>query len=152
MCCLIQEDETAQEDEIPGQPHCSEATIVYCGGCPPRCGRSRRVPLGGRKVETMALRCPVLRSRLKATKKESVTACGEESTRQGTYTNVSFRNTFEIPLIAPTEKAQTVLCPCRSCQTAGQRRMERTAPCTGRNQNLLPCGVPSWMNGAFRQS
>ena len=107
-CCLIQNYEAAQEDEILNQPHASEATIVYCGGCPPRCGRSRRVPLGGRKVETMALRCPVIRNRLKAMKKESFTACGEKSTYQGTYTNVSFRNTFEIPLIAPAEKAKVL--------------------------------------------
>lgn len=94
------------------QTHACEATIVYTGGCPPRAGRIRKIPLGGRKVESIAIRCPVQRSRIKTTKKESFTACGEESTYQGTYTGVAYRPTTEIPLISMEEKAK-VLDPSR---------------------------------------
>ncbi|CAL1152351.1 unnamed protein product, partial [Cladocopium goreaui] len=97
-----------EEDDVLSQAHACEATIVYTGGCPPRAGRSRRVPLSGRKVETVAIRCPVQRTRIKATKKETFTACGEESTYQGTYTGVAFRASLEIPLISLGEKSKVM--------------------------------------------
>ena len=73
-----------QEEGLLDQPHAAEGYIVFEGGCPPRGGRSRRVPLAGYKVETIAVRCPVNRTKIKASKKEHFTACGEESTYQGT--------------------------------------------------------------------
>ena len=54
----------------------------------------------------MAIRCPVQRSRIKVSKKETFTACGEESTYQGTYTGVSYRACSEIPLISMQEKSK----------------------------------------------
>ena len=82
--------------------------IVYEGGCPPRAGRTRRIPLSARKLESITIRCPVQRNKIKATKKESFTACGEESTYQGTYTGVAFRPLSEIPLIDSGEKAKVM--------------------------------------------
>ena len=95
-----------KEDEVLKQSHAAEGLIVYEGGCPPRVGRTRRVPLSARKVESIAIRCPVMRAKIKATKKESFTACGEESTYQGTYTGVTFRPLSEIPMISSAEKAK----------------------------------------------
>eukprot|EP00435_Cladocopium_sp_Y103_P022137 s4114_g5.t1 len=60
------------------------------------------------EVEAVAIRCPVQRTRIKVTKKETFTACGEESTYQGTYTGVAFRNTLEIPLVSLREKAKVM--------------------------------------------
>lgn len=97
-----------KEDDLLTQPHSSELTVVYTGGCPPRTGRTRRVPLQARKVETAAVRCPVQRSRIKATRKESYNLTGEESTYQGTYTGVTYRATSEIPLISKAEKAKVL--------------------------------------------
>eukprot|EP00438_Fugacium_kawagutii_P030956 Skav228890 [mRNA] locus=scaffold194:166018:168645:+ [translate_table: standard] len=97
-----------KEDEILQQQHTSELTLVFTGGCPPRTGRSRRVPLSARKVETAAVRCPVQRTRIKAIRKESFNATGEESTYQGTYTGVAFRATAEMPLIAKDEKLKVL--------------------------------------------
>ena len=57
--------------------------MVFAGGCPPRAGRSRKVPLSAKKVESIASLCPVSRSKIKANKKEQVTACGEVSYRSG---------------------------------------------------------------------
>lgn len=78
--------------------------MVYAGGCPPRAGRSRKTPLSAKKVEAIAILCPVQRSKINCTKKEQFTACGEESTYQGTYSGVNYRSTAEIPLISPQEK------------------------------------------------
>ena len=50
------------------------------------------------------MRCPVHRAKIKASKKEHFTACGEESTYQGTYSGVSFRSVSEIPLLSLEEK------------------------------------------------
>ena len=47
-----------QEEGILGQPHAAEGHIVFAGGCPPRGGRSRRVPLAGCKVETTSCEVP----------------------------------------------------------------------------------------------
>ena len=82
--------------------------MVFAGGCPPRAGRSRKVPLSAKKVESIAILCPVSRSKIKANKKEQVTACGEESTYQGTYSGVSYRSGAEIPLISPLEKSKVL--------------------------------------------
>ena len=90
------------------QPHASEGAVVYAGGCPPRTGRSRRVPLSAKKVEAIAIRCPVSRSKIKACRKETFTACGEESTYQGTYSRVQYRSTNEIPLIAQDAKVNVL--------------------------------------------
>ena len=94
--------------ESLSQSHACEGTIVYAGGCPPRAGRSRRVPFAARKVEAFAIRCPVQRSKIKASKKECFTACGEESTYQGTYSGVTFRSVSEIPLISADEKCRVL--------------------------------------------
>ena len=96
--------DSLKEDELLTQPHTSELTVVFTGGCPPRTGRSRRVPLSARKVETAATRCPVQRNRIKATRKEAFNATGEESTYQGTYTGVEYRSINEMPLIAKDDK------------------------------------------------
>ena len=96
----------AKEDEFLKQNHSAEAMIIYEGGCLPRVGRSRKVPLNARKVESITVRCPVQRTKIKATKKECFTACGEESTYQGTYTGVTFRPLSEMPLINSSEKAK----------------------------------------------
>ena len=61
-----------EEDDVLSQAHACEATIVYTGGCPPRAGRSRRVPLSGRKVETVAIRCPVQRTRISLRGREHI--------------------------------------------------------------------------------
>ena len=78
--------------------------MVFAGGCPPRAGRSRKVPLSAKKVESIAILCPVSRSKIKANKKEQVTACGEESTYQGTYSGVSYRKS----LLSPLEKSKVL--------------------------------------------
>lgn len=90
------------------QEHAEEATIVFEGGCPPRAGRARRVPLGSRKIESIAVRFPVSRAKVKTCKKENFTSCGEASTYQGTFSGVSFRACSELPLISPSEKAKVL--------------------------------------------
>ena len=55
------------------------------------------------------MRCPVNRTKIKASKKEHFTACGEESTYQGTYSGVTFRSVSEIPLLSIEEK-KNILC------------------------------------------
>lgn len=95
----------AEEDATQTHQHAAEGAIVYTGGCPPRAGRSRKVPLAAKKIETMTVLCPVQRSKIKCAKKEQFTACGEESTYQGTYSGVSYRSTSEIMLVPKGEKA-----------------------------------------------
>ena len=93
------------------QPHSEECTIVYSGGCPPRTGRSRRVPLAAKKVETGAVRFPVARTKVQTTKKESFTVCGEASTYQGTYSGVDYRAAAEIPLVSKETKTKILGTP-----------------------------------------
>ena len=76
------------EDNVLSFSFAEEATIMYQGGCLPRAGRTRKVPLSAKKVETVAMRFPVARSKIRASKKEAFTACGEASTFQGTYSAV----------------------------------------------------------------
>ena len=97
-----------KEDELLQQPHTAELTLVYTGGCPPRCARSRRVPVTARKVEAGAMRLPVSRTLVKCSRKESYNVTGEESTYQGTYTGVAFRSVTELPLINKDEKVRVL--------------------------------------------
>ena len=66
------------------------------------------MPCRARKLESITIRFPVQRAKIRAEKKEAFTACGEASTYQGTYSGVSFRATSEIPLISKEEKAQVL--------------------------------------------
>lgn len=88
------------------QTQTEEIFIIYTGGCVPRAGRTRRVPLSSRKVETAAIRFPAVRSKLKTAKKENFTSCGEATTFQNTYSGVAFRPASELPLITCAEKAK----------------------------------------------
>lgn len=56
--------------------------------------------LAAKKVEAISIRCPVQRTKIKTTKKEHYNVCGEETTYQGTYSNVTFRSMSEMPLIS----------------------------------------------------
>ena len=85
-------------------PQTEECTVVYSGGCPPRAGRTRRVPMAAKKVETGAVRFPVPRTKIQTTKKGSFTVCGEASTYQGTYTGVEYRAVSEMPLVCGDTK------------------------------------------------
>ena len=73
--------------------------LIFEGGCPARAGRTRRVCLGGRKVESAAIRLPQPRSRVKVKKREAFNSCGEHTTYQSTYSGVRFRSSSELPLI-----------------------------------------------------
>lgn len=96
---------STQEDGLLAKHlHAEEATIIYNGGCPPRAGRTRKVPLQAKNVETVAVACPVQRSRIRATKKEHFATCGESSTYSGRYSGVDFRPTSQLPLIDTKEK------------------------------------------------
>ena len=94
------------EDNVLSCSFAEEATIMYQGGCLPRAGRTRKVPLSAKKVETVAMRFPVARSKIRASKKEAFTACGEASTFQGTYSAVEYRACSEMPLISKEDKAK----------------------------------------------
>ena len=83
-----------------------ECTIVYTGGCSSRAGRTRRVPMAAKKVETGAVRFPVPRTKIQTTKKGSFTVCGEASTYQGTYSGVEYRAVSEIPLVSRETKCK----------------------------------------------
>ena len=85
---------------------------MYEGGCPPRSGRTRRVPLAARKLESIAMRFPVARTKIRAEKKEAYTQCGEASTYQGTYCGVKFRKAAEMPLIPKAEKEKILKHAC----------------------------------------
>ena len=88
------------------QQHAEECTLVYSGGCPPRAGRSRRVPMAAKKVETGAVRFAVARNRVQTTKKGSFTQCGEASTYQGTYSGVEYRTVSEMPMVSAETKGK----------------------------------------------
>ncbi|CAE7443871.1 MPK1 [Symbiodinium sp. CCMP2592] len=96
------------EDLLLHQQHTEECTIVYSGGCPPRTGRTRRVPLAAKKVETGAVKFPVARTNIQTTKKGSFTVCGEASTYQGTYSGVEYRAVSEMPLVAADTKKKII--------------------------------------------
>lgn len=81
---------------------------MYSGGCIPRAGRVRRVPLAAKKVETAALRLPAQRTKIKTIKKENFTSCGEATAFQGTFSGVAFRPVSELPLIACGEKKKVL--------------------------------------------
>lgn len=85
-------------------PHAAEAFIVYSGGCPPRAGRSRKVPLSGKNMEAISISFPVQRTKVQATKKQHYTCCGESSTYSGRFSGVELRASAMLPLIAPKEK------------------------------------------------
>ena len=86
------------------QDHTEELCLMYSGGCLPRAGRVRRVPIAARKVETCAVRFPAQRTKIKTTKKENFTSCGEATTYQGTFSGVTFRPVAELPLINCEDK------------------------------------------------
>ena len=90
------------------QPQSEEMHLVYAGGCIARAGRMRRIPLGARKIETAAVRFPTQRVRVKTSKLENFTSCGEATTFQGSYSGVEFRSSYELPLMSLTEKAQVL--------------------------------------------
>lgn len=90
------------------QPQSEEMHLVYSGGCIARAGRMRRIPLAARKIETVAVRFPTQRGRVKTSKRENFTSCGEATTFQGSYSGVEFRSSYEIPLMALDEKARVL--------------------------------------------
>eukprot|EP00438_Fugacium_kawagutii_P000049 Skav202750 [mRNA] locus=scaffold3516:24380:31633:+ [translate_table: standard] len=104
------------EDAVLSQPQTEEIFLIYSGGCPPRAGRARKVPLAARKVESAALRFPAQRSKFKTIKKENFTSCGEATTFQNTYSGVSFRPASELPLITSSEKVKIL--PVSAAQAA----------------------------------
>ena len=93
-----------EEDVVLTQTQTEELFVIYSGGCLPRAGRVRRVPLAARKVETCALRFPAQRTKIRTTKKENFTSCGEATTYQGTFSGVTFRPVSELPLINADDK------------------------------------------------
>ena len=93
-----------EEDVVLSQTHTEEVFVIYSGGCLPRAGRVRRVPLAARKVETCALRFPAQRTKIRTTKKENFTSCGEATNYQGTFSGVTFRPVSELPLINADDK------------------------------------------------
>ena len=95
-----------KEDVVLSQPQSGELHLIYTGGCPPRAGRVRRLPLSARKVEVGALRFPQQRSRIKTSKRESFNTLGEETNFQGTFSGVSFRPLNELPMISTDEKTK----------------------------------------------
>eukprot|EP00435_Cladocopium_sp_Y103_P014364 s1151_g3.t1 len=104
--CLLCDGRMREEDLVLSQTQTEEIFIIYSGGCVPRAGRMRRVPLSSRKVETASIRFPAQRSKLKTIKKENFTSCGEATTYQNTYSGVAFRPAAELPLISNSEKAK----------------------------------------------
>ena len=57
-----------EEDVVLTQTQTEELFVIYSGGCLPRAGRVRRVPLAARKLETCALRFPAQRTKIRTTK------------------------------------------------------------------------------------
>ncbi|CAE7456312.1 Cdkl4 [Symbiodinium sp. CCMP2592] len=104
----MREIRRVSEDLLLNQQHTEECTIVYSGGCPPRTGRTRRVPLAAKKVETGAVKFPVARTKIQTTKKGSFTVCGEASTYQGTYSGVEYRAVSEMPLVSADTKKKII--------------------------------------------
>ncbi|CAL1168962.1 unnamed protein product [Cladocopium goreaui] len=98
----------SNEEAVLAQPQSEEMHLVYSGGCIARAGRMRRIPLGARKIETAAVRFPTQRVRVKTSKRENFTSCGEATTFQGSYSGVEFRSSYELPLMSLTEKAQVL--------------------------------------------
>eukprot|EP00435_Cladocopium_sp_Y103_P074779 s326_g51.t1 len=97
-----------EEDVVLAQTQTEELHLIYSGGCLPRAGRVRRVPLAARKVETCALRFPAQRTKIRTTKKENFTSCGEATTYQGTFSGVTFRPVSELPLINSDDKKKVL--------------------------------------------
>ncbi|CAE7220504.1 MPK1 [Symbiodinium sp. CCMP2592] len=104
----MREIRRVSEDLLLNQQHTEECTIVYSGGCPPRTGRTRRVPLAAKKVETGAVKFPVARTKIQTTKKGSFTVCGEASTYQGTYSGVEYRAVSEMPRVSADTKKKII--------------------------------------------
>ena len=98
-----------EEDVVLTQTQTEELFVIYSGGCLPRAGRVRRVPLAARKVETCALRFPAQRTKIRTTKKENFTSCGEATTYQGTFSGVTFRPVSELPLINADDKKKILV-------------------------------------------
>lgn len=68
--------------------------------------------MSARKIESAAMRFPAQRARIKTTKKEHFTSCGEATTFQGTYSGVCYRSLGELPLIDAAAKAKILaVCP-----------------------------------------
>ena len=97
-----------QDDDVLSQSQSDEIYLIYSGGCPGRAGRVRRVVLGAKKVEKGVIRFPVQKTRLKTSKKENFTSCGEATNYQGTYSGVKFRPASELPLINLAEKVKVL--------------------------------------------
>ena len=99
----------AKEDGLLNKhAHAEEGFIVYNGGCPPRAGRTRKVPLQAKNVETFAMGFPVQRSKVQTTKKETYACCGEASTYSGRYSGVDFRPCGQLPFIPQNDKKAIV--------------------------------------------
>ncbi|CAJ1367828.1 unnamed protein product, partial [Effrenium voratum] len=84
--------------------HTEELCLIYSGGCPARAGRMRRLPFAAKKVEMGVLRFPCARNKVKTSKKEAFTSCGEATNFQGTFSGVAYRPTSELPLVSGEEK------------------------------------------------
>ena len=97
-----------QDDDVLSQSQSDEIYLIYSGGCPGRAGRVRRVVLGAKKVEKGVIRFPMQKTRLKTSKKENFTSCGEATNYQGTYSGVKFRPASELPLIKLAEKVKVL--------------------------------------------
>ena len=63
---------------------------------------------GCSQIETVAVRFPTQRGRVKTSKRENFTSCGEATTFQGSYSGVEFRSSYELPLITLDEKARVL--------------------------------------------
>lgn len=73
--------------------------------------------MSARKIESAATRFPAQRARIKTTKKEHFTSCGEATTFQGTYSGVCYRSLGELPLIDAAAKAK-ILAACPGAPAA----------------------------------
>ncbi|CAE7242568.1 Cdkl4, partial [Symbiodinium necroappetens] len=93
-----------EEDTFLSLSQSEQGWIIYEGGCPARAGRARRVFMGCRKVESMCLRMPTARTRIKVQPRENFCTTGESTTFQTTWSSVKFRQSAELPLIALSAK------------------------------------------------
>ena len=136
------------------QTQTEELFVIYSGGCLPRAGRVRRVPLAARKVETCALRFPAQRTKIRTTKKENFTSCGEATTYQGTFSGVTFRPVSELPLITMRMTKRRSCQPTKlsKCQRHGRNHMLKTCHCFGKSVSRLNYIWRCWMNSRVRQS
>ena len=97
-----------QDDDVLSQSQSDEIYLIYSGVALGVLGGVRRVVLGAKKVEKGVIRFPVQKTRLKTSKKENFTSCGEATNYQGTYSGVKFRPASELPLINLAEKVKVL--------------------------------------------